>query len=134
MILFRPSGWEIHPYQPRRREPDQRSAAIFRGDDGTQATLLAWRNDGWEVPPFQPAHPRPERFGALAPVEVGTEAPFTPPPVTLRWAWDIASFQPPHPAPERRGAIMRGDEGTTARLLGWQNDGWEVRPLRSFSP
>ncbi len=148
-------AWPFDPtfsQEPRRRW--QRTAAIMRGDDGTENPFQQWFNDGWEQTYSQPPH-RIWKSPTIG--DVGTEAAFinwinfgweqatsqplhrifrSPDigdigiefpfvPAIVLWPFDLTFSQEPRRRWQRAAGVMRGPDGTDARLNPWLNWGWE---------
>jgi hypothetical protein len=121
LINFFPPGWEIQPPQPGHPRPE-RSGAVARGDDGTEApfvppivvTAVNWGFD------FQQSVSRKYyRFVD----QLQTFRPFP----WLNFGFDLTSSQDQRFRRERSAAIFRGDDGNEAPFVNWKNAGWEVQ-------
>lgn len=90
------AGWEVQPFQPPHRRPEQKFAASARGDDGSAAPYVLFRPHGWPVQPWQPPHPRREKAASWMRGEDGNEGIFTFQPVSFApYPWDVL-LQPPY--------------------------------------
>jgi hypothetical protein len=110
---FVPMGWEVQSVQPPHPRPE-RSGAIARGDDGTQANF---------IPPPSPIvwslDQQPMARRLLRPITVlrtMNDDSFRSFP-WINVGYETQSVQPPHPRPERSGAIARGDDGTESQFV-----------------
>src|SRR5437899_2489219 len=120
-------GYE-QTWQPPQTRFD-RTAAVMRGDDGTQGTFINFLPGGWQPTlPDLLTYPRDDyQKTAIMRGDDGTQFTF------LRfqpYGWEVQSYQPQHPRPERAGTIMVGHPGIDAAFVfvpaspvAW---GWEV--------
>jgi hypothetical protein len=126
-------GWDVQPVQPSHPWPERRSAAIMRGDDGTQGTLTQFVQFGWPVQSPQPPHPRPERSGSIQVGDSGTQAIYIVQSAPTGWDF-LTTTTTFHKRPENAGAGAVGDSGTQALFTVWHNYGWEVAPVQPPHP
>lgn len=126
-----PLGWEANVPQPPHQRPEQRAAAVARGDDGAYATQINFQPMGFEIQPPQPPHPRSERSGAVARGDDGVYD------ILRQWFpvgnQQESGWQPPHRAPEiKAGALKsRSQFGIFPNL---KPMGWEVQPIQPPHP
>ena len=136
---FFPAGWESVLTLTYHR-PKERTAALMRGPDGTDAKFVKFFPVGWEsiLPPSY--HKPKEHAAAIMRGDDGTEAKY------IRFYpsyWEIQSWQPPHFRPESRGAILKGNDGTEGTYtsvvvvtppLGWEPTQAYLRHLQYHNP
>jgi hypothetical protein len=90
------AGWEVQPWQPPHRRPEQKFAASARGDDGNAAPLIQFFPHGWPVQPPQPPHPRTEKASVWMRGDDGNYNIFRFQPVSYApFPWDVL-LQPPY--------------------------------------